>query len=132
MPLRIDSLSIDCSDARRMADFWSAAIGWQVTDVSEDGSDAELVEPTNPRRRILFLKVPEGKPGKNRLHLDLRPSGTRDEEVERLKSLGATVLEGFGGPEATWTVMQDPEGNELCVLRGPEDPVPEGAQPVEF
>jgi predicted enzyme related to lactoylglutathione lyase len=130
--LRIDSLLVDCADASRIATFWSAALGWKLTGVSEDQSDAELVEPTNPRRRILFQKVPEGKTAKNRLHLDLRPSRTRDEEVDRLRELGATVLEGFGGPAATWTVMQDPEGNEFCVLRGPEDPVPPGGQPVEF
>jgi predicted enzyme related to lactoylglutathione lyase len=130
--LRIDNLGFDCADASRIATFWSAALGWKLTGVSEDGSEAELVEPTNPRRRILFLQVPEGKTVKNRLHLDLRPSLTRDEEVERLRELGATVLEGFGGPAATWTVMQDPEGNEFCVLRGPEDPVPPGGHPVEF
>lgn len=132
MPLRIDSLTVDCADASRIANFWSAALGWKLAGVSEDGSDAELVEPTNPRRRILFQEVPEGKTGKNRLHLDLRPSRTRDEEVARLRELGATVMEGFGGPTATWTVMQDPEGNELCVLRGPEDPIPPGGEPVEY
>ena len=68
---------------------------------------------------------------KNRVHLDLRPSRTRDEEVERVKALGATVLEGFGGDEATWIVLQDPEGNEFCILRGPEDQIPPGGQPVE-
>jgi hypothetical protein len=82
--------------------------------------------------RVLFQKVPETKTVKNRIHFDLRPSRTRDEEVERLKRLGAIELEGFGGPEATWKVLQDPEGNEFCVLRGPEDPVPAGAQPVEY
>jgi hypothetical protein len=132
VPLRIDSLLIDCAEPARIANFWSAALGWCLTGVSEDESDAELVEPTNPRRRILFQKVPEGKAVKNRLHLDLRPSRTRDEEVERLRELGATILEGFGGPAATWTVMKDPEGNEFCILRGPEDPVPPGGQPVEF
>jgi predicted enzyme related to lactoylglutathione lyase len=132
VPLRIDSLLIDCAEPARIANFWSAALGWSLTGVSEDESDAELVEPTNPRRRILFQKVPEGKAVKNRLHLDLRPSRTRDEEVERLRELGATILEGFGGPAATWTVMKDPEGNEFCILRGPEDPVPPGGQPVEF
>jgi predicted enzyme related to lactoylglutathione lyase len=132
VPLRIDSLVIDCAEPARIANFWSAALGWSLAGVSEDESDAELVEPTNPRMRILFQKVPEGKAVKNRLHLDLRPSRTRDEEVERLRELGATILEGFGGPAATWTVMEDPEGNEFCILRGPEDPVPPGGQPVEF
>jgi hypothetical protein len=37
--------------------------------------------------------------------------------VARLKGLGAIVLEGFGGPDATWVVMRDPEGNEFCVER---------------
>jgi hypothetical protein len=63
--------------------------------------------------------VPEGKAVKNRLHLDLTPTDrTREEEVERVIGLGATVhqdlrTEDGGG----WVTLLDPEGNEFCVLR---------------
>jgi hypothetical protein len=38
-----------------------------------------------------------------------------DREVERLVGLGASVVERYDDI----TVMQDPEGNEFCVERGP-------------
>jgi hypothetical protein len=65
--------------------------------------------------------VPEPKTVKNRVHLDVRPSGSMAEEVERLEGLGATVR-GFIEVEGSfWTQMRDVEGNEFCVLRGPLD-----------
>ncbi|MFI5053796.1 MAG: VOC family protein, partial [Acidimicrobiia bacterium] len=70
---------------------------------------------------LLFLIVPEGKVVKNRLHLDLRPAASMDDEVARLVSSGATVVRRVDEGGNFWTVMQDPEGNELCVLRGPDD-----------
>ncbi|MFE5482020.1 VOC family protein [Streptomyces sp. NPDC056527] len=67
-------------------------------------------------RRILFQRVPEKKTVKNRLHLDVHAAqGTRDSEVERLESLGASVHRRVEEPAGTWVVMQDPEGNEFCV-----------------
>lgn len=88
---------------------------------------AALVPPggTDPadqdtaRPRILFQPVPEAKDVKNRVHWDLREPGADDDrratEVERLVELGATRIgSGRQGPW-TWTVLQDPEGNEFCV-----------------
>ncbi|MFJ4894933.1 VOC family protein [Streptomyces sp. NPDC088788] len=67
-------------------------------------------------RRILFQRVPEPKTGKNRLHLDLHPGeGRRDDEVERLRALGAAVQRDVKEPSGAWVVMADPEGNEFCV-----------------
>ncbi|MER5348864.1 VOC family protein [Kitasatospora sp. NPDC002551] len=67
-------------------------------------------------RRILFQRVPEPKQGKNRLHLDLHPGpDAREATVTRLTSLGATLLRDVTEPGGSWTVMQDPEGNEFCV-----------------
>jgi Glyoxalase-like domain len=43
---------------------------------------------------------------------------SKDQEVERLVRLGATVVERYGDI----TVMRDPEGNEFCVEPGPDDP----------
>ncbi|MER6463541.1 VOC family protein [Streptomyces sp. NPDC001228] len=67
-------------------------------------------------RRLLFQRVPEGKPGKNRLHIDLHAgAGERSREVTRLEELGATVVRHMSEPAGEWTVMADPEGNEFCV-----------------
>jgi hypothetical protein len=131
--LRIEDLVIDCADPIGLAGFWAEALGFEVTEQSQEEGEVWIVigQPGTKGLGLDFQQVPEGKAAKNRLHLDLRPLRTRDEEVERLRSLGATVLEGFGGPNATWIVMQDPEGNEFCVLRGPDDPMPPDGSPVE-
>ncbi|MEU6278119.1 VOC family protein [Streptomyces populi] len=80
----------------------------------EDPYDEE--RGTGLGRRLLFQRVPEPKTGKNRLHLDLHPGeGRRAGEVERLASLGASVLREVAEPSGAWVVMTDPEGNEFCV-----------------
>jgi hypothetical protein len=67
---------------------------------------------------LTFAHVPEGKTGKNRLHLDLSPvDREQDEEVRRLLDLGARHADVGQGDES-WVVLADPEGNEFCVLAG--------------
>lgn len=120
MSLHVDALSFDCHDPKVLADFWTKAIGYRLEDIDEEG--AEIVpSPGAEGWPILFDVVPEGKAVKNRLHLDLRASTSMAEEVARLQSLGATVQDRVDVEGSFWTVMLDPEGNELCVLRGPED-----------
>ena len=118
MDIRIQCLCIDSPHPSRSADFWEAALGWRRT----HDSDSEVVlEPPEGSLEdgvapdLLFLKVPEPKAAKNRLHLDLRP---RDQaaEVARLEALGARrVVVGQG--EVSWVVLADPDGNEFCVLK---------------
>jgi hypothetical protein len=115
----IDALTFDCSDPRRMVEFWCAALGYVPGDLEEDGAYA--VDPAGVGWPLLFQIVPEGKSVKNRLHLDLRPETSMAEEIERVKALGATEFRFVGEGGSFWTVMFDPEGNEFCVLRGPLD-----------
>ena len=75
-----------------------------------EGSPEDGVSPD-----LLFLKVPESKTVKNRLHIDLRPVD-QDVEVARLEGLGATRVD-IGQGDQTWVVLADPDGNEFCVLR---------------
>ncbi len=122
MNLVIQCLDIDCLNPKTLAAFWREALGWRLTYESDDeyvlepaeGSPQDGVAPD-----LLFLKVPEGKTVKNRLHLDLRPVD-QAAEVQRLASLGASSID-IGQGEPTWVVMADPEGNEFCVL-GPLTP----------
>lgn len=128
MTLRIDCLTIDCSDPQRLADFWSPALGWPV--VFADEYEIAIAAPDGQGSGVpdlLFLRVADSKQGKNRLHLDLRP-GDRDAEVARLESLGASRVEIGQNGDESWVVMADPEGNEFCVLRvlGPGDGKYEG------
>jgi hypothetical protein len=77
---------------------------------------AGLEQAMQSGNRLLFMKVPEAKTVKNRVHLDLKVgAGLREAEVKRLQSLGARVLYEHDDPEGRWTTMADPEGNEFCV-----------------
>lgn len=112
----IKSVTFDCSDAVALATFWAAALG---TDVDEDAtSDRAYVEaPGWGGPNMWFIRVPEPKAAKNRMHFDLRAPVTMADEVSRLQFIGATVVGRFAGH----TVMEDPEGNVFCVELGPAD-----------
>jgi len=141
----------DCADPERLARFWVQALGyveeppppgfdsWEAAltarkvPESEWNSMAAAVPPdfdpatgVGPRPRLLFVRVPEGKAAKNRLHLDIRMGdrGTPHDErwakavarAAELEKLGATRLREMDeGIQGRWIVMQDPEGNEFCV-----------------
>ena len=119
MGLRIQCLSVDSTEPSSTAHFWQQALGWRRT---HDSAEEVVLEPpeTDPVNGIgpdlLFLKVPEEKRVKNRLHLDLRPDDQAS-EVARLEALGASRVEVGQSPHVSWVVMADPEGNEFCVLR---------------
>lgn len=115
----IDTLTIDCADPIRVAEFWCSALGYEL--VGSDDESAEIRDPGDAGWPLLFQVVPEGKSVKNRLHLDIRASVSMAAEVERLKGLGATEQRFVEEGGSFWTVMLDVEGNEFCVLRGPED-----------
>ena len=119
MTSTVDTLTFDCADAKRTADFWSAALGYEVEEDDEDG--VVIVDPSGRGWSLYFQIVPEGKAAKNRLHLDLRPPDSMAAEVERFRALGAIEHRFVEEGGSFWTVMLDPEGNEFCVLRGPRD-----------
>ena len=108
----IRNVTFDAEEPERLASFWAAALGWPRT--------GSLV--VNPRGapRLNFERVPEPKVGKNRVHLDMNVDD-RAGHVARLSALGATALQEVydSGGEFSWTVMQDPEGNEFCVVALP-------------
>jgi len=71
---------------------------------------------------MLFLKVPEPKSVKNRMHICLRPvDRSRDAEVERLLDMGASIVSDLRTADTGWAVLADPEGNEFCVLTTPAE-----------
>ena len=123
MSLRWQCVIVDCADPEPVATFWAATLGWRRTHVSADGGEIVLEPPAGSAEDgvspdLLFLRVPDPTPGKNRLHLDLRPTD-QAAEVARLEALGATRAEvGQSDREsASWVVMRDVEDNEFCVLR---------------
>ncbi len=140
-------LTIDASDPARLAAFWATALDYRPVPPSEPNTtwnahyrarlgqqtafDDRLFDPTGLRPPIWFQKVPETKAGKNRLHLDLYPTGRDqdlpmerrvgivDAKVAELVDLGASVERRtcHDDPEDPryFVVMHDPEGNEFCV-----------------
>jgi hypothetical protein len=122
MTLQIRNITVDCADPYLLATFWSQATGWleDPDDPNRPGDPEGRIVTSHGGISMLFVPVPEGKSGKNRLHLDLVPvERTRDEEVERLLGLGAAQVADRRRPDGTgWVVMADPEGNEFCVERG--------------
>ena len=119
MTLSVDTLTIDCRDPRSVAEFWCTALGYRLVAIDDEGAEIRPVDGVG--WTMLFIIVPEGKSVKNRLHLDLRPTDSMADEVSRLEAAGATTIRRVDEGGSFWTVMADPEGNELCVLRGPVD-----------
>jgi len=122
MAMRVNNMTFDCGDARKLAEFWAAMTGWIVF---YDDDPEVMVAPHFPNEdpTLLFIPVPEGKAAKNRLHLDLQPTDrTRDEAVAQALSLGATLIGDFRKEDGSgWVTLGDPEGNEFCIERSPSE-----------
>jgi hypothetical protein len=115
MSSRLAVIAIDAVRPRVVADFWCAVLGWQV--VEEDGDGISIAPPDGSSPTIDVFAVPEAKTVKNRLHFDLRADGTTtSEELERLLALGARRADVGQGADVSWVVLEDPEGNEFCLL----------------
>jgi hypothetical protein len=142
------TMTIDCVDPVRVARFWCEALGYveagppkgwdtweaflvdQGVPEQEWNDGASVADPDGVLPAISFLKVPEARTAKNRLHLDLQVTGGRNQpadvreqrirqEAERLIAAGATLVrevevEGGGALDHFW--MADPEGNDFCVV----------------
>ena len=100
----------DSIDPRALSGFWATLLGGAMS-VDSDG-DAWVTVGSGPR--LDFLRVPEVKTLKNRLHLDIAVTDLAQATREAL-ALGATRADDVyaGG---RWQVLRDPEGNEFCLL----------------
>lgn len=127
MALRWYSTVIESRDHRGLAEWWAAALGWEVAFAT--GEEAAVIPPwagelgaALPFDRVppglVFVAVDHDKKSKNRLHLDLAPHSGQDREAEitRLLDLGARRVDVGQGPDVTWDVLADPDGNEFCLL----------------
>ncbi|NIK56108.1 VOC family protein [Kribbella shirazensis] len=111
------NITFDCTDSRAQADFWSQVTRRPATFHDMPGNPFWAIEGDV---NLVFVQVPEPKTIKNRLHLDLVPhDGSQSEELERLRSLGARVLDDRRtATPGSWIVLTDPEGNEFCLEEG--------------
>jgi predicted enzyme related to lactoylglutathione lyase len=118
MGLIVDWLAVDCATPATLAQFWAEVLGYRI-EHTDDPNEVMIVSQDGRCSRIVFLRVPDTKSVKNRLHLDLRPDDQQI-EVARVLALGARRVDiGQRGPtsEPSWVVLADPEGNEFCILR---------------
>lgn len=117
-------VTIDCTDPAPVADFWNQALGWGGVSVSEEG-DGAVCGPPSGGIYLEFIRVPEPKTLKNRVHLGLTAGSLEelDDELSRLEALGATIgwEEEFPPSVAASyrnVVLRDVESNEFCLSGG--------------
>src|SRR3712207_4391323 len=122
MASRAANFCIDAHDPYAQTMWWAEFLEDFRLPTDEEGpnqpgeEECGLVGPDD--RYLLFLKVPEPKTVKNRMHICLRPTDrSRDEEIDRVLGLGATLVNDLRDGDKGWAVLADPEGNEFCVLR---------------
>jgi hypothetical protein len=122
------TLGCDAADPPSLARFWALALGYVIEPGFDEPDNTSIIDPEGVGPAIGFLKVPEPKTSKNRVHIDIRPAGEPPWDpaererliratVDVLLEAGATkVREEYYGPEEFGhAVMLDPEGNEFCV-----------------
>jgi glyoxalase superfamily protein len=131
----ISHTTVDCHNAYELSEWWKKVLGYVDIegDPNEAGHEECMIVSPDTGHKVLFIEVPDEKRVKNRIHFDVQPrSGTRDEEVERVVGLGATVFDdqrNHYGPGIGWVVLKDPEGNEFCILRSDEERAANPMQP---
>lgn len=115
----LTEIVVDAADPARLAAFWAEVLGWKQVDDS-DGI-VEIGAPGGAKPTLTFVPVRDPKTVKNRLHLDVNPTGCdQGAELDRLRGLGAVEVD-VGQGEPSWIVLADPEGNEFCLLRARVD-----------
>jgi hypothetical protein len=122
MTSRVGDIIVDCSDPDVLAEFWCAVLDYRVFDRDETGV---AIRGATVSPDILFIRVAEPKTTKNRLHFDVCPTDREQgAELDRLLELGARRSSIIGS--GSWVVLEDPEGNEFCLMskRIPAEPEP--------
>lgn len=112
MSLEWEQVIVDSARPAELGLWWAKALGWVVTLEADD--EFEIRSTPDRLPGLVFVPVADSKATKNRLHLDFRPDDPAA-EVERMIALGARRVD-VGQGERPWTVLEDPEGNEFCVL----------------
>lgn len=127
-------VTVDCSDPRKMAAFWSKALGYVIEFDDPANAWGAVADPRAKGPRLVFQQVPEPRAGKNRAHLDLQVGQLKlADELGRLTGLGARVLRNlefdpdvdalqdahdiYDVSPVQWRrfILADPEGNEFCL-----------------
>ncbi len=118
-------MTFDCRNAFALSTWWKEVLDYLdvVDDPNEPGDEECMIVDRSGSHRLLFIEVSDVKVVKNRAHLDLAPTDRwRDSEVDRVVTLGASVVADLRQPDGSgWVTLADPEGNEFCILRSDEE-----------
>jgi hypothetical protein len=122
--MEITCVTVDCANPRAVGEFWNAALGWGGVAAAPDGSGA-ICGPPGGGMYLEFVRVPEGKVVKNRVHVGCAVPELEelDAEIARLEALGATIAWEEDFPPAVAAryrnvILRDVEGNEFCLGAG--------------
>ncbi|WP_433598941.1 VOC family protein [Nocardia sp. CA-135953] len=121
MSCRLSELIVKCTDPVALSGFWCAVLDYVELSREEPEDGIEIGPPSGfggAAPTLVFSRVAEPKTAKLRLHFDVNPvDRDQDAELERLLSLGARPADVEQTGDEPWHVLQDPEGNEFCLLR---------------
>lgn len=121
MTMRVSHTTFNCTDAYELSEWWKRLLDYIDVpgDPNEPGDPECMILDPRTGHRLLFIEVDDLQDPVGRIHLDLAPiDRTRDEEVERVLSLGAREVEDRRLPDGLgWVVLQDPAGNRFCIVR---------------
>ena len=116
MTTSLYAVTFDCTNAEHVASFWSDVLGRDVDPgATRETTAIGLHDGVADGPRWMFIRVPEAKESKNRVHVDLIAADL-NAEVERVVGLGATRLADFKEAGARWSTLADPEGNEFDIM----------------
>jgi hypothetical protein len=119
----VSHTTVDCANAYELSEWWKQLLGYVDVDGDPNlpGHEECMILDPGSGHSLLFIEVPDAELPAKRIHFDLRPrTGSRDDEVERVRALGAKEVgdhRGQYGPGTGWVTFADPEGNQFCVLR---------------
>ncbi|WP_040794019.1 VOC family protein [Nocardia higoensis] len=116
MTLSIAAVTFDCDDAAAQARFWGELLG-RAVDPEANEFFAAIGRAAGESPTLMFLKVGDREPGKNKVHLDLH-APDRQAEVDRAIALGAEHRGDFDEYGVVWTTLADPEGNLFDIAEG--------------
>lgn len=108
---RLAGFIIDCNtrDLEKAAQFWSAALGYELKSAAAEAGSKYREFVTGPDG--LHIEVQQVG-HESRLHLDIETDDI-EAEVQRLEVLGAKRVSQF----PRWWVMEAPTGQRFCVVR---------------
>ncbi len=114
---RLTAVTIDCSDAGRLADFYAELTGGEISHRDDENGYAQTSVPggTLNFQRVHSFSPPQwpGQEHPQQFHLDFSVDDV-DAAIARAKDLGAVpAIEQPGGDR--YTVMTDLDGHPFCL-----------------